>query len=147
MRYGRLCSVAHAMADSLASGICLMIGHYSVDVFACAARSPGAELSVDFLTGKVEGVASQNVLDAVLAFRDRMPEFCREQGVAFADFRRCEAVYIVRPVGAETHLIVEDRLGKTTLTEFMGTPLQRKRVLGPHGAKRRVPRKTLSDPG
>ncbi len=51
MKHAVLTSVAHNIADSLASGIGLMIGVYEMDIFGEAAHSSEGFIEVDFLTG------------------------------------------------------------------------------------------------
>jgi hypothetical protein len=51
MKLGELKSVGHNIADSFASGIGLLIGHYEMNVFAEAASEPEGFVVVDFLEG------------------------------------------------------------------------------------------------
>jgi hypothetical protein len=55
MKFGTLISIGHNIADSLASGIGMMIGVYEMDVFSEAAATPEGFIEVDFLTGRSTG--------------------------------------------------------------------------------------------
>jgi hypothetical protein len=52
MKHAELRSIVHNVADSLASGIGLMIGVYNSDTFGEAARSPSGLITVDFLLAR-----------------------------------------------------------------------------------------------
>jgi hypothetical protein len=54
MKLGELKSVGHNIADSFASGIGLLIGHYEMNVFAEAASEPEGFVVVDFLEGSTK---------------------------------------------------------------------------------------------
>jgi hypothetical protein len=51
MKFGTLKSIGHNVADSLASGVGLMIGVYEMDVFGEVTSTPEGFIEVDFLTG------------------------------------------------------------------------------------------------
>lgn len=53
MKHAELRSIVHNVADSLGSGIGLMIGHYEMDVYGDAERSRERAITVDFLHGVV----------------------------------------------------------------------------------------------
>ncbi|MHB9841539.1 hypothetical protein Q8F57_042780 [Paraburkholderia terrae] len=55
MKIGELKSLGHNIADSLASGIGLMIGAYDIDVFVEAAAGPEGFIIVNFLDGTAFG--------------------------------------------------------------------------------------------
>jgi len=71
VKHSVLTSIGHNFADSLASGIGLMIGVYAMDVFGEAACSPEGFIEVDFLTGCDVGSAAL----ALACSRD--PPLCR----------------------------------------------------------------------
>lgn len=52
MRIGTLRAIAHNIADSLGSGIGLLIGVYGMNVFGEAKRSPDGVVNIDFLVAK-----------------------------------------------------------------------------------------------
>jgi len=55
MRLGELKSLGHNLADSLGSGIGLMIGVYSMNIFGEAQAEEGGYIIVDFLAGQTSG--------------------------------------------------------------------------------------------
>ena len=55
MKFGELKSIGHNIADSLASGIGLMIGVYETDVFGEARATSAGFIEVDFLNGSTMG--------------------------------------------------------------------------------------------
>ena len=74
MRFGKLRSVGHNVADSLASGIGLMIGIYQMDIFAEAAATPEGYIDVDFLTGLAAGAdASSDVVRVAKLYSEALP--------------------------------------------------------------------------
>lgn len=64
--HGQLRSVAHSIADSLASGVSLMTGFYDLHVYEDALRSENGVLTVDLLNGKVIKGKPSSDLAAVL---------------------------------------------------------------------------------
>jgi hypothetical protein len=52
MKIGTLRAIAHNVADSLGSGIGLLIGVYEMDVFGEAKKCPGGIIGIDFLAAK-----------------------------------------------------------------------------------------------
>ena len=48
MKHAERRAIVHNVADSLGSGIGLMIGHYEMDVYGDAQRSPEGAITVDF---------------------------------------------------------------------------------------------------
>jgi hypothetical protein len=66
MKFDELRSIAHNIADSLASGIGLLIGYYELDIFGEASRSPEGFIVVDFLTGTCRaGAPSESLARAI----------------------------------------------------------------------------------
>jgi hypothetical protein len=81
MKFGALKSVGHNIADSLASGIGLMIGVYEVDVFGEAAATPEGFIEVDFVTGEASGAKPSVALQRALRlYADALPDLCIRHG-------------------------------------------------------------------
>jgi hypothetical protein len=55
VKFRHLESIAHNVADSLGSGIGMLVGRYEMDIFGEANRSPEGFIVVDFLTGTSSG--------------------------------------------------------------------------------------------
>jgi hypothetical protein len=129
MKFDTLKSVGHSIADSLASGICLLIGYYDIDIFVEAAESTDGYIEVDFLTGKTTGgPASASLLRAIGLFRDKVPDQCKRQGADYSSLTRLlvrfgtDAVY-----GPHFKVIVEDINGRKSTEQYVGRPGRRHR--------------------
>lgn len=139
MKHGVLTSIAHNIADSLASGVGLMIGVYAMDVFGEAARTRRGYVDVDFLAGRLHGVApwrGRSLARAVSLYAKALPDLASRQGASAADFRRLVVRYAVRP---NRHFMVEvtDSRGRTSRDVYLGLPGARPKVLDPQGRIRR----------
>ena len=140
MRHGKLCAIGHNLADSLASGLSLVIGYLETDVFGEAAAGDGV-LEVDFLNGQiVHGTGSANLRVAVARFREMLPSFCVAHGADISDFSILRASFETTGFERNVSLKVADAYGKCTVTAYSGNPLKRLRVLDPMGRVRRIPR-------
>lgn len=139
MKHGVLASVAHNIADSLASGIGLMIGLYSMDVFGEAAASPEGFIEVDFLTGTTTGAAtSASLANAISLYAEALPGLCRSHGVQVTDFEQLSAKYLGKGLGPEFVVTVTDRKGKQSDRRYVGNPGARPIKFDPLGRRRRV---------
>lgn len=143
MKHGRLCAIGHNLADSMASGLAFVIGYHPMDVFAEAASSPGGVIEVDFLKGGiVRGKASENLKTAAARFAEVLPVFCQENGAEAADFVSLSAAFDATALERRMLLVVTDRNGYSSTTEYAGIPLKRVRVLDSLVRIRRTPRQT-----
>lgn len=144
MKHDQLCAIAHNLVDSMASGLCFVIGLYTVDVFADAGNSEGGVITVDFLGGTIpQGKASPALLGAAQAFARELPEFCRRQGGSAEDFAELSASFSARD--RFVTIAVTDRNGRRSVIDYAGSPLTRPRVLDPLGRIRRTrSRKTFA---
>lgn len=69
MKHAELRAIVHNIADSLASGVGLIIGVYEMDVFGEAAQSQEGAITADFLMGDVvEGQPSVSLAHAVASY-------------------------------------------------------------------------------
>jgi hypothetical protein len=145
MKHGELLSIAHNVADSLASGIGLMIGVYDMDVFAEAAGSPGGVLTVDILQGSVlEGEASKSLRRAIRLYRDALaPLFAKHRGSLDA-VRIMEARFWSDGFGPRFSVTVEDANGRRSTADYAGLPGKRLAGLDRLGRVRRKPVKVIS---
>lgn len=129
MKHGELRSIAHNIADSLASGIGLLIGAYELDVFGEAARSPDRALTVDFLAGTVSGgEVSAELARAVRLYRDALPGLCAKHRTTPAAFRELAARYQASATGNRFTVTIEDQRGRRSSTGYAGTPGRRVRT-------------------
>ena len=139
VKHHRLRAVAHNLADSLASGLCFVIGYWETNVFAEAAADPRNFIEVDFLNGLVDGKASASLLRAVSAFRDALPDFCARNGVEEHDFRRLSARYEGRGFFGGYEVTTEDRSGRHSVVRYVGNPGKRQIIKDQLGRIRRAP--------
>jgi hypothetical protein len=138
MKIGTLQSIAHNIADSLGSGIGLMIGVYEMSVFQEASRSRNGYLLVDFLSGRTwGGVPSRSLARAIKLYRDELPQLCAKHGASREDFHELTARYSV--VNRESRIVVtvRDSGGRRRIREYVGIPARRVRFLDRLGRIRR----------
>ena len=139
MKHAVLTSVGHNIADSLASGIGLMIGVYEMDVFGEAARSAEGFIEVDFLQGATSGAAPSEALGrAIKLYSKALPELCRKHGVGVGDYERLTARY--SGVWPSQAIVVEvvDRAGRASRDTDLGRPAARPKSMDSLGRLRRV---------
>lgn len=123
-------AVGHNIADSVASGVGLMVGVYSMDVYAEAAASPNGYIDVDFLTGRTSGGAvTQAFADAIKKYRAALPKLCESHGIEVADFRKLTARFSGQGVLRGFSVTTEDHQGRCSTDEFSGSPGKRVKVL------------------
>jgi len=138
MKHAVLTSVAHNIADSLASGIGLMIGVYEMDIFGEATRSSEGFIEVDFLQGTTAGAkASRSLARAIRLYSEALPGLCERQGVTVADFTRLTARYSGRWPNRAILIEVTDRFGKASRDVYAGAPAACPKKLDPLGRIRR----------
>ncbi len=137
MKFGELKSVGHNIADSLASGIGLMIGVYEMDVFGEAAATPEGYIEVDFLSGVTAGgEASPSLARAVHFYAEALPALCVRHGVSVADFRELKVRFSRTGILGRFVVTVEDQSGRRSQDEYLGSPGKRVKVLDPLGRVR-----------
>lgn len=134
-----LTSIAHNLADSLASGMGFMIGVYEMDIVGEAARSPEGFIEVNLLTGATQGGRpSPSLAKAIRLYADALPGLCQKQGVSVSDYSKLSARYSGRWPHQAVVIEVQDRRGKTSSDTYVGAPLARPKVLDPLGRIRRL---------
>lgn len=129
MKIGILKSLGHNMADSMASGIGLLIGYYQMDVFAEAAAAPQGHLTVNLLTGTAtDAVPSQSLARALALYRDALPAMCVKHGISLGEIKALEARFGTDAAyGRHFKVKVESALGKTSTDQYIGIPGRRLR--------------------
>jgi hypothetical protein len=92
VKLGTLGAIAYNLADSLGSGIGMLIGVCEMDAFGEAARSPEGFVRIDFFTGKVtHGVVSPSLTEAIAKYRAALPALCAKHGASIEGFRELSA--------------------------------------------------------
>jgi hypothetical protein len=127
MKLGELTSFAHNVADSLASGICLMVGIYSTDIYREAAASPEGHIIVDFKTGSTSGSpVSSELRRAVHRFSELLPELAKEHGLDPSNIKVLMARFGTDPVaGPHFSVTVEAADGRRSIDQYIGIPGRR----------------------
>jgi hypothetical protein len=130
MKFGTLKSVGHNIADSLASGIGLMIGVYEMDVFGEAAATPEGFIEVDFLTGTASGgTPSEELQWALKLYAGALPELCTRHGIDVSEFQHLNARFSGRRQLKRFTVTVEDRHGRQSTDEYLGRPGKKPKTL------------------
>jgi hypothetical protein len=130
MRFGVLRSIAHNLADSLASGISLPIGGPITNVFSEARRSPEGFIAVDFLTGTSSGgKPSPDLARAIERYRDALIDLCGRHGTPPSAFRELTARYFVEKRAKRFVVTTADQQGRRQIDEYAGIPGKHVKVL------------------
>lgn len=126
MKIGELTSFGHNVADSLASGICFMVGIYSVDVFGEAASSQG-HIIVDFMNGSTSGSpASSELRQVVQRYSELLPELAKKHGIDVSEIRILSARFGTDPIAGPHFLVtVETSDGRKSVDQYAGIPGKR----------------------
>lgn len=130
MKFGELKSIGHNIADSLASGICLLVGNYETRIFEEAAGSPAGFIEVDFLAGTSSGSPTSSVLTEVIAlYQGALDRLCERHGTSASVFATLTARFAVDSrYGGHFTVTVEDRDGRRSVDEYLGVPGRKVRV-------------------
>jgi hypothetical protein len=130
MKFATLKAIGHNIADSLASGIGLMIGVYSMDVFGEAAAAKPGYIDVDFILGTTAGSpASRQLRKAVSLYSSKaLPSLCEKHRIDLKQVKTISARFEVHPVaGRHFTVTVENKRGKRSIDQYVGVPGRRLR--------------------
>jgi hypothetical protein len=137
MKFSELKSIGHNIADSLASGIGLMIGVYQMDVFGEAAKSPEGYILVDFIAGSSSGAQpSASLAKAISLYAQALDELCKRHGIRADAFCELKACYSMDSYGQRFVVTVQDQNGRSSTDEYVGVPGRRVMVLDELGRVR-----------
>jgi hypothetical protein len=127
LNIGKLSSFAHNVADSLASGICFMVGVLGVDIHGEAAASPVGHITVDFLAGTASGSpVSPELKAAIERYAQQLPELARRHGLDSAEIAAMTARFGTDPVeGPHFVVTVETTDGRQSVDQYVGVPGRR----------------------
>ena len=127
MKIGELASFAHNMADSLASGICFLVGMLGLDIHGEAAASPIGHITVDFLAGtSTASPVSADLQFAIERYGQHLPELARRHGLDPAEIAAMIARFGTNPVASRHFLVtVETRDGRRSVDQYVGFPGRR----------------------
>ena len=129
MKFDELKSIGHNIADSLGSGIGLMIGVYEMDVYGEASATPEGFMAVDFLTGEPSGATPSLALaKAIRIYRDVLPSLCERHGCDIREFRALSARFGVDSLNRRQFTVtITDARGRSSSDLYVGTPGRRPR--------------------
>lgn len=129
MKLGDLKAIGHNISDSLASGIGLMIGVYTMDIYAEAAAADPGYIEVDFLAGTTSGaLVSHQLQGAIDLYREALPRLCERHGVDIREIQTLSTRFGTDPVrGPHFSVLVETTDGRSSSDLYVGTPGKRPR--------------------
>lgn len=140
MKHSELRAFVHNVADSLSSGIGLLIGVYELDIYAEARSSTSGALAVDFLNGEiVEGEASRSLVEAVPLYQDALAKLIANAGGSISDLKEAKVRFWSGPIDCRFAVTIEDNAGRRSTTEYGGRPGQRVKTLDQLGRLRPKP--------
>lgn len=127
MKIGELASFGHNIADSLASGICFMVGIYSADIHGEAAASLEGHIDVDFLTGSTSGSpVSAELKRAIHAYTEMLPELAGRHNLDAKEIKVLSARFGTDPVAGPHFLVtVQASDGRRSVDQYVGGPGKR----------------------
>lgn len=127
MKIGELTSFGHNIADSLASGICLMVGLYAIDIHGEASASPEGHILVDFMTGSWSGSpVSDDLAHAITRYSELLPELAGRHGLDIREIRTLSARFGTdKVVGRHFTVMVESSGGRRSTDQYSGFPGKR----------------------
>jgi hypothetical protein len=130
MKFGELKSIGHNIADSLASGVGLLVGRYEMDIFGEASKSPEGYMTVDFLNGTTEGAhPSEYLAEAIARYKDALRDLCHRHGVEVSAFKVLHARFGVDAVyGGHFTVTIEDQHDHRSEDRYLGVPGRRIRI-------------------
>jgi len=140
MKHAELRSIVHNVADSLGSGIGLIIGHYEMDVYGDAERSHERAITVDFLHGVViEGEPSTSLVESIALYKTAFADLCSKAGGSIANVVEAKARFWSDALNRHFTVTITDRDGHRSATDYAGIPDQRVKILDPLGRLRPRP--------
>lgn len=127
MKIGGLASFGHNVADSLASGMCFMVGTYFVDIFGEASASTEGHILVDFVTGSTSGSpVSESLATAIQRFAEMLPKLAEGHGLNVSEIRTLQARFGTDLViGPHFLVTVEATDGRGSEDQYAGIPGRR----------------------
>ena len=127
MKIDELTSFGHNVADSLASGMCFMVGIHFVDIFGEAAASSDGHVLVDFVIGSASGSpVSDSLAAAIRRFAEMLPELADQHGLDSSEIKTLKARFGTDSVaGPHFRVTVETSDGRKSEDQYAGLPGKR----------------------
>ena len=140
MKHSELRAAVHNVADSLGSGIGLLIGVYEMDIYGEARASRQGALTVDFLSGSVvEGQVSKSLAEAVALYRDALAKLIADAGGSITALKTAKVRFWTDKLERRFTVMIEDAAGRRSTTEYGGIPGQRVKKIDELGRLRPKP--------
>jgi len=137
MKHDELRSIAHNIADSLASGCGLMIGVYMIDVWEEVARSASGFIEVDFLNGTtIGGQVSATLSNVLRLYAEALPALCARHGTSSRAFEELSVCYYLEYGRFRFDVHMKDKSGRSSVTKYGGLPGPRLKQIDEHGRLR-----------
>lgn len=137
MKFDDLRSIAHNVADSLASGTSLLVNRWQMEIFEEARRSSKGFITVDFLTGAtMGGVPSTSLARDIALFPGALADLCIRHGTSSTVFKELTARYSAEEGARRVQVTVADHQGRRSVDEYDGNG-KRLKVLDSVGRVRR----------
>lgn len=132
MKLGELKSLGHNLADSVASGMGLLVGVYAMDVFGEAAASEPGFIEVNFLDASTAGSPISDTLQgAINSYRNALPELSKKHSIDPSQIKTLIARFSTDSVyGPHFTVIVESIDGRSSKDRYIGFPGRRRRCNG-----------------
>ena len=126
MKHAELRAVVHNVADSIGSGIGLLIGCYETDVYCEARAAADGILVTDLLSGHVvEGQASKSLEEAVFLYKDALAKLISDAGGSVSELAEAKVRFWNDCLGHRFAVTIEDCSGHRSTTEYAGIPGKR----------------------
>jgi hypothetical protein len=137
MKFNVLASIAHNIADSM-SGCSFLTGCHGLSPFEDAARSPGAYVELDLLSGRcTHGEASADLLVAAeIVASEALPRLCAKSRVQPGAFKALLVRYQTDALGPWLEVTVENAEGRRRTDRYLAWPARRIKKLDPIGRVR-----------
>jgi hypothetical protein len=127
VKLGNLKSLGHNVADSVASGIGLLVGVYTMNVFAEAESEEPGYIEIDFLEATTSGVPSSSSLrQAIALYRKALPELATKHGIDAREIQTLSARFGTDKVyGPHFTVTVASKDGRRSTDRYVGVPGKR----------------------
>ncbi len=129
MKFDELRSIGHNIADSVASGVGLLIGYHEMDIFAEIRASADGYMTVDFLTGQIEGgTPSPSLAHGISLYRHALADLCVKHDATPGEFQELTARYAMDRIGRRIQVTVADQHGHRAVDDYVGMPARRIKI-------------------
>ena len=126
MKFDVLASVAHNIADSVASGASRLFNFWDQHVFQDVRNDLHEMVEIDFIGGRVTGGRASNELNLVVSHAPEVLRgLCEKHSISPDDFRRLTACYTIADSEPQFAVTIEDQHGRSRTDTYRGSPGKR----------------------